>query len=146
MEYDNYSMPGKRTDWMHKTLTIALLKNKSYKKCYIYGGINDAFSRVKLESSLNNLQKIIDTCNKYNIEPIIVVGYNPENVMCHLSISNEKFHVDRYIKIQEMMLNLKNCKIIPIEQSITRNDTDDGIHFKYSGHKKFSEWVYQNTR
>lgn len=146
-EYTNVSIPGKRTDWMKLKLIQTIKLDPYFKTCVIYGGINDGFSYVKPESALKNVQDMVDICNQYGIEPVVIVGYDTKKVMVNTVYSKEKteFHANRYAQIQKLFVTqLKDCKIIPMEVNLTRADTDDGIHFKASGHRKFAEWVYQN--
>jgi len=143
--YDNLSIPGKRTLWMLNTLIEHLKTKSDYKVCVIYGGINDGFSLVKPESALQNVQKMVDLCNVAGIKPIVVVGYRPDEIMTNTTLKEEKRCRERYTTIQNLFLSeLKNCKIVPIDNVITRQDSNDGVHFKASGHRKFAEWVYKN--
>lgn len=145
--YHNVSIPGKRTEWMKLTLIQTLKGDPNFKTCVIYGGINDGFSYVKPESALKNVQEMVDICNKYGIEPVVLVGYDPNKVMIEFTKNKERleFHRNRYIQIQKLFVTqLKDCKVIPIAKGITRDDSDDGVHFKASGHRKFAEWVYEN--
>ena len=146
-EYVNVSIPGKRTDWMKFTLIETLRRDHNFKTCVIYGGINDGFAYVRVESVLRNVQEMVDICNQHGIEPVVLVGYDPSKVMVNFTTmkQNLDFHRNRYIQIQQLLsTQLKNCKIVPIAQEISRSDSDDGVHFKASGHKKFAEWVYEN--
>jgi len=146
VSYKNLSVPGKRTDWMLSTMKTHLSVNSKYKTCIIYGGINDGFSSVKPETALRNMQAMVDLCNSKGIQPIVVVGYQPDIVMVNTYVKeNERKYRERYKLIQNLFLTeLKDCQIIPIDYTITRLDSDDGIHFKASGHRKFAEWVYKN--
>lgn len=110
---------------------------------FIYGGCNDAYSHVNLDSSISSIQKMINICNEYEIEPIVIVGYDPERVQTTTTYSQEvtKFHRTRYVELQKKMLTLKNCTIIQKDTTVNRKDSDDGIHLKSSGHKKFSNWI-----
>jgi len=138
-DYKNVAKFGKTTDWMLNNLKAHLVNNNSkYDTIFIYGGINDAYSGNSI-NTIENLQKMVDLCNKYNIKPIIIVGYNPLKVA-----KGRTKQRDKYISLQRKMLDLKGCKIIPIDNSIDRRDTEDGIHLKRSGHKKFSKFVLQN--
>lgn len=146
-DYSNLSVPGKRTDWMKYRLIETLSTYKNFGMCFIYGGINDGFAYVKVESVLKNVQEMVDLCNKHGIEPVVIVGYDPKAVMVDFPKPKDRldFHRNRYIEIQKLFLTqLKNCKIVPIATTLTRSDSDDGVHFKASGHRKFAEWVYQN--
>lgn len=145
--YHNVSIPGKRTDWMKSKLIETVKLDPNFKTCVIYGGINDGFSYVKPETALKNVQDMVDFCNKNGIEPVVLVGYDPKTVMVNMPHIKDKadFYTKRYAEIQKLFVTqLKDCKIIPLASTITRADTDDGIHFKASGHSKFAEWVYQN--
>jgi lysophospholipase L1-like esterase len=146
-QYTNLSVSGRRTLWMRQTLETHLKTNSNYKTCFIYGGINDGFAYVSVESALQNVQTMVDLCNQYGIKPVVIIGYRPDVVMVNTRPAYPKLalHRERYMKIQEMFrTRLKGCQIIPMEETITRADTDDGVHFKASGHRKLSEWVYKN--
>lgn len=165
LPYSNLSVSGKRTEWMFSALKKQMIgynvpvydavrdlrytiRKCPYGVCFIYGGINDGFSYVKVESALNNVQAMVDLCNATGIKPVVIIGYDPDKVMVNTYIQNkekEKFHRERYKTIQNLFASrLKNCKILPMDTTITRLDSGDGIHFKASGHKKFAEWVYKN--
>jgi lysophospholipase L1-like esterase len=138
-DYNRVAKVGKRTDWMLSNLKKHLINNSDkYDTVFIYGGINDAYSGYT-KNTISNLQKMVDLCNHYNIKPIVIMGYNPLNV----AKGRTKLR-NKYISLQKQMLSLKDCKIIPIENTINRHDTSDGIHLKISGHKKFSKFVLEN--
>lgn len=146
---DNISKGGKRTDWMLSTLKGHLKSNSGYKKCFIYGGCNDAYSYVKLDSAVSNVQKMINLCIKYEIEPIVIIGYDPEKVQIRTPYDEKttKFHRDRYVDLQSRMSkNLKACKIIIKDITVTRADSDDGLHLKASGHRKFANHIIQSLK
>lgn len=143
-QYTNLSVSGKRTSWMLQTLRSHLQTDSNYKACFIYGGINDGFAHVKTQSAIDNIQSMVDLCNSMGIEPVVIMGYNPCTAMTNLRTANADFHVNRYVQIQDMMSSLQNCKLITIADTITRQDSDDGIHFRASGHRKFSQWVLKH--
>jgi hypothetical protein len=80
-------------------------------------------------------------------EPIVVVGYNPIRVIQATTYSNEietKCR-NRYISLQKRIeRDIKGAKIVPMTDTIDRIDSDDGIHLKGSGHRKFMHWVLAN--
>ena len=79
--------------------------------------------------------------------PIVIVGYNPRKVITNTMYSNEieTRCRNRYISLQKrLQTELKQCVIIPMEDNISRVNSDDGIHLKASGHKKFAQWVFAN--
>lgn len=146
-QYTNLAVSGRRTLWMKQTLETHLKANSKYNTCFIYGGINDGFAYVSIQSALQNVQAMVDLCNKYGIKPVVIIGYRPDVVMVNTRPAYPKLalHRERYIRIQTLFqTQLKGCQIIPMEETIIRADTDDGVHFKASGHRKLSDWVYQN--
>lgn len=140
----NISKGGKRCDWLLSTLQTHLKTKNNYSECFIYGGCNDAYSYVNLDSSISKIQKMVNLCNSLKIKPIVIVGYDPDRVMTRTNYDAKttKFHRARYVQLQEKMVtNLKNCKIINKDTTVNNSDTDDGVHLKASGHKKFGKWI-----
>lgn len=146
----NISVGGVRTDYMKNALNNHLKKDSSFSYVFIYGGCNDAFAYVDLQGSVNNIQKMVDSCNRRKIIPVVIVGFNPAQVTTRTVYdeATTKRCVGRYIQFQKLMVHpetgLKNCKIIPMDTTMVYSDTGDGIHFGASGHRKFSQWVIQN--
>ena len=147
LEYDNISKGGKRTDWMEKRLREQLTNNKNYGTVVIYGGINDSFAYTQPNLTIRNIQRMVDLCNENKIKPVVIVGYDPSKVIFKTVYTDKvtEFHRRRYIELQKRIeTEIKNCKIIPMEPTIDRQDSGDGIHLKSSGHKKFYKWVLKN--
>ena len=146
----NLSKGGVRTDYMRSTLNTCFKTDSAFTRVFIYGGCNDAFSYVDLQGAVNNIQAMVDSCNRRGIEPIVIVGFNPAQVTTKTVYDSEttKRCVGRYIEFQKLMVKektgLKNCKIIPMDTTMFYSDTWDGIHFAPSGHKKFSNWVIEH--
>lgn len=146
----NLSKGGVRTDYMRSTLNTCFKTDSAFTRVFIYGGCNDAFSMVDLQKSVDNIQAMVDSCNRRGIEPIVIVGFNPAQVTTKTVYDAEttKRCVGRYIEFQKLMVKektgLKNCKIIPMDTTMFYSDTWDGIHFAPSGHKKFSNWVIEH--
>ena len=147
-QYTNISSGGKRTLWMVNTLTNHLNKDDNYSNVFIYGGCNDAFSYVDLQSTVNNIQKMVDLCNSRRIKPYVIIGYNPAKVILKTPYSNEitKRSRERYIELQKLMNGLRNCVIIPMDTTVTYSDSEDGVHLKGSGHRKFGNWVINKMK
>ena len=146
----NLSKGGVRTDYMRTTLNACFKNDSAFSQVFIYGGCNDAFSYVNLQGAVNNIQMMVDSCNRRGIEPIVIVGFNPAQVTTKTVYDTEttKRCVGRYIEFQKLMVHektgLKNCKIIPMDTTMFYSDTGDGIHFAASGHRKFANWVINN--
>ena len=147
IKYDNIAKGGKRTKWMLNQLKQYSHKTDRYTKVVIYGGINDSFSSVKEDDTIENIQKMVDIARDMGAEPIVIVGYNPQRIIQVTTYSTEietKCR-NRYISLQKRIVtDIKRCKIIPMETEISRIDSDDGIHLKGSGHRKFSKFVLEN--
>jgi lysophospholipase L1-like esterase len=146
MKYDNISKGGKRTKWMLERFKEHLNTNKKYTKVVIYGGINDSFSSVREDDTIENIQKMVDMAKQIGAEPIVVVGYDPTKVVVRTIYSDniESRCRNRYISLQKRIVkDIKGCKIVPMESGvgIDRSDSDDGIHLRGSGHRKFMHWV-----
>ena len=146
----NISVGGVRTDYMKNALNNYLKKDSSFSYVFIYGGCNDAFSYVNLQGSVNNIQMMVDSCNRRKIIPVVIVGFNPAQVMVK-TVYDETITVrsrNRYIEFQKLLVDgktgLKNCKIVPMDTTMVYGDTWDGIHFAPNGHKKIANLVIKN--
>jgi lysophospholipase L1-like esterase len=147
IKYDNIAKGGKRTKWMLSQLKQYSHKTDRYTKVVIYGGINDSFSSVREDDTIENIQRMVDIAWKMGAEPIVVVGYNPTMVIRETSYPNdvETKCRNRYISLQKRIVtDIKGAKIVPMTDKINREDSDDGIHLKGSGHRKFMNWVLAN--
>jgi lysophospholipase L1-like esterase len=147
MGYVNISKGGKRTDWMLKTLRNYLENGPHHNTLVIYGGINDSFASTKESTTINNIQSMVDLGNLYEMEVIVIVGYDPNRVIRKTVYNDSVTKVcrERYVKLQKRMQErLIGCKIIPMDTTVNYSDSGDGIHLKSSGHKKFSNWVLKN--
>ena len=145
-EYVNLAQSGKHTDWMLATLKQHLKTTKNeYKDVFIYGGINDAFTQtINIDDSFKNIQEMVDLVIAAKARPIVIVGYNSENVIQNTGLANEKLYKARYIKYQTMLLKIKNAKIVPVMQA-TKDDAIDGIHLNFQAHRKLSSWIIYNV-
>ena len=147
MKFDNLSKGGKRTKWMLSTLQSYLEKNEYHSTLIIYGGINDSFAMTSEIETLNNIQTMVDIGNQYEMEVIVIVGYNPDKVNRNTTYDEATTLRcrNRYIKLQKKIQErITGCRIVPMENTIDRTDSDDGIHLKASGHRKFAKWVLKN--
>ncbi len=146
-KHTNISKGGKRTKWMVNELNKLSDNSEGYTKVIIYGGINDSFSSVKEDETIENIQDMVYTAKEMGAEPIVIVGYNADKVNRNTMYSNEVETKcrNRYIKLQKrIQRDIRGCNVIPMDNTIDRSDSDDGIHLKASGHRKFSSWVLKN--
>lgn len=145
-KYDNISKGGKRTSWMLANLIMHFGTKRNYKKVFIYGGCNDAFSYVSLEGAVTNIQNMVDLCVENKVEPIVILGYDPYKVMVNTPYKKDiaEFHKARYVKLQNLMKqHLVNCKIIEVCPTVNNTNAHDDIHLGASGHKLFADWVLE---
>lgn len=131
----NLSIGGKRTDYM----LYALKKQKisSYEKVFIYGGINDIFSQVNVDTVVSNVQKMVNIINSKGSTAVVVLGYNA-NIISQDWIKDkvlEKSCKDKYTEYQNKLKKIKNATIIPIIK-LEPSDLHDGIHPNQSGFVK----------
>lgn len=141
----NAAVGGKRTAWMLSTLKHEL-DSAHWDRVLIYGGINDAFSGVPIGQAVANVQSMVVLAKAHGAEPIVIVGYDP-----NLVIRSTGYSADveakcraRYVQFQEQLLRVRGCRFVPMCTTLTRADTDDGIHLNSQGHKKFRDWVYSH--
>jgi lysophospholipase L1-like esterase len=147
MKFHNISKGGKRTKWMLSTLQSYLKTSEFHSTLIIYGGINDSFAMTSEAETLNNIQSMVNLGQQYEMEVIVIVGYNPEKVNVRTTYDDATTTRcrNRYIKLQKKIQErIVGCRIVPMENTIDRSDSDDGIHLKASGHKKFAKWVLSN--
>ena len=147
IKYDNISKGGKRTKWMLSQLKQYSHKTDRYTKVVIYGGINDSFSSVKEDDTIENIQKMVDIVWKMGAEPIVIVGYNPTMVISETSYPNdvETKCRNRYISLQKRIVtDITGARIVPMTDKINRTDSGDGIHLLDTGHRKFMNWILAN--
>jgi lysophospholipase L1-like esterase len=76
------------------------------------------------------------------MEAVVVLGYSAHKVLTNGPYSEATMLRARlrYANIQAKLNNqLVTCKILPVETTVDRSDSDDGIHLKASGHRKFAK-------
>lgn len=135
----NLSVKGSKTKGMLQSLKDQLAKDRSFKQVIIYGGINDIFSHVKVDTAISNVQKMINVCQLYKIKPIIIIGYDPNDINHNTWLKNkieEAVIRDRYIEYQYKLSQLKGVKIVPVA-SLKKSDSNDGVHLTTDGQTRF---------
>lgn len=146
-EYSNISSGGKRTDWMFRRLRDQLSVYSDYEMVVIYGGINDAFSYVPISRVTDNIQDMVDECIYYDIPVVVISGYSPDKVLVRGPYPEKIMSRarDRYDIIQSRFkTRLMRCDVLPVDTTVNRSDSHDGIHLKASGHRKFAKFLLAN--
>jgi hypothetical protein len=142
----NLAKINMKTDWMLQTLTNHLKKNHEYSRIFIYGGVNDIFSGETALHTAQNIQKIVNLCNSYHIEPTVIIGYNGKNLLKNTWVKDKALEEkirNEYALYQEMLLMTHDCKVITAV-NLVHSDTEDGIHMTMGGHKKLAKHVLKN--
>lgn len=144
---------GKTTDWMKKNLPNKL-KGKKYDRVIIYGGGNDtSTSNIKLETTINNIQEMVDMARENGADAFVNLGYKIEGDFGNYRImpitqfitEREKWipFVQKRKDLQKLIpLKIKNATIIPAYD--LRSKTQDGIHPTSSGHKLVAKYIYDS--
>jgi lysophospholipase L1-like esterase len=146
-DYINISSVGKRTDWMLKTLRQHFYTHPKYDLVVIYGGVNDAFASVSPSKVVYNIQEMVYECESHNIESVVILGYSPDKILKNGPYSESIMAraQNRYSIIQSKLdEELVACLVIPVDTTINRSDSGDGIHLKASGHRKFAKFMLAN--
>lgn len=138
LELHNTSVVGRHVSTMLKTSKKTI--SPYFKYCFIYGGVNDIYSKRNPHLVYKDVQSIVNICNLNNVKPVIIIGLNVNE--CIKTTDKQEYFKKNYIKYQQLLKDsIVGAKIISIN-NINRNDCFDWIcHMKYSGHKKLSDIV-----
>ena len=146
-EIDVLAIGGKTSAWLLQNLPSQLKKEK-YDRIYIYIGGNDTSNAsIKLETTLNNIQKMVDMSNENGADVFVNLGYKIEGTAG--KFGNYKImNLTRYLKKQEdwipyinkrkelqrlIPIRIKGANFVPIYD--LQQNTNDGIHPNQTGHK-----------
>jgi len=143
MRMNNISVGGKTTVWMLQRAKETLHIGIDY--CFIYGGSNDMYnSKITIESTIKNIQQIVDLCNKKGIHAVVITGFDP--LICINTPDNPNYRF-KYSKFQnELIKKIVGGKVINT-RVITKSDCWDGLcHMKPSGHKKIANCVIKEMK
>jgi lysophospholipase L1-like esterase len=148
---DVVAFVGKTTDWMKKNLASKLKDNK-YDRVIIYGGGNDTSnSSISLQTTLNNIQQMVDMSRENGADAFVNLGYKVQGDFGNYKImpitpyitSREKWipYVEKRKELQKLIpQKIKNATFIPAYD--LESKTSDGIHPTASCHKIVAEKVY----
>lgn len=138
---------GMRTDWMLRNSRQMFSKKFDY--CVIWGGANDAASMHSLDSTISNLQRMIDLGRKNGTKMIVLTGFNPKVVKITESNRGQwSFYPPRYVTLQEKMKKELRGTLVVQNWYVTREDGDCGdfiCHMSASGHKKMALGIYNEV-
>lgn len=152
-EIDVLASVGKTTDWMKNNLPGQLAKKK-YDRIYILGGGNDASSSsIRLETTLNNFQDMVNMSRASGADVYVMQGYRIDNFSDY-----RKMPTTAYVKTKEAWIPLIERrkqiqaalpkKIENANGFIPPYDlngmTQDGIHPTAAGHKIIANIIYKH--
>jgi hypothetical protein len=139
---------GVKTSWMLQNFKTKL-NEKKYDKVFIWGGTNDAFGQVSLDSAVSNIQSMVDAVVNQGGQAYVFIGYDAKSVMTDESLKTTIYcdkpcmlrGRDRTIELQEKVVNgIKNAIMVPAVVG-SPSWTSDGVHVNGSAHKLFKDQV-----
>ena len=145
MTYLNTAVGGQQTTWM---VGIAKAKITGYfDYCFIYGGANDMAGNRPPMKSVKNIQAIVDICNKNQVTPIVITGFDPKTCINIGSRKQYQGYPQRYSRFQQMLVDSIQRAIVIKTHCISRTDCGDFLcHMTSSGHKKMASCVIENLK
>jgi hypothetical protein len=90
---------------------------------------------------------MVDECIYYDIPVVVISGYSPDKMLVRGPYSEKIMRRarDRYDIIQSnFKRRLLRCDVLPVDTTVNRSDSDDGIHLRASGHRKFAKSMLAN--
>lgn len=143
MEIENTAVEGKATSWMKRKLIQNI--DSTYEYCFIFGGGNDASMSVPPETIFKNIEQMVDICNEFGVQPVVILGTSPEKV---IASNSSKWREYSRIKAQyqELLMNgLEGAYVIDTRDLIEKSDCADFLcHMEISGHKKVADKVIED--
>ena len=133
------------------------LKKEKYDRIYIYIGGNDTSNKsIKLETTLSNIQKMVDLSNDNGADVFVNLGYKVEGKFGNINIlpvgrpanllkKKEDWipYIEKRKELQKLIpQKIKNATFIPIYD--LESKTSDGIHPSSSGHKIVADKIYDS--
>lgn len=148
LDIDVLAEGGMRTKWMIDNLPNQL-KQKKYDRVYIYGGLNDAYSQVKVDTAIENNQKMVDMINEAGADAFIILGYNIDGIQTLDKIKPTKYVttveafiplIAKYKEFQKRLpKEIKNANFVPIIN--VDGMTTDGTHITNKAHEIFADKI-----
>jgi lysophospholipase L1-like esterase len=142
-ELDNLAVAGKSTPWMLETLTNYYKNKKEADIVFIYGGANDAFSNTSIETSVGNIQKMVDIVNANGGKAIVVVGFNYEKAVKPNVTDNYYSGISKYMKLQDaIQKDIDNATIVKRWEDVNNKSVGgDGFHLPKSSQTLFADYI-----
>lgn len=147
---------GRKTDAMLSSLKLYLASHKAPNYVIMWGGANDSYGGVAEETTIKNVQAMVDLANSKGSKFIIVKGYDPMKVSYNFDLrkmyrgATEQGLLkarDNYAKLLKAFdTKIKGAtKIVPAYTGFTRKDSTDGLHLTANAYTILGEWVGSQT-
>lgn len=150
LQVDVLAKGGERTKWMLDNLPNQL-KGKKYDRVYIFGGLNDAYSQVTVDTAIRNNQSMVDLINQAGADAFIILGYNIDGIQTLDRIKPTRYVttveafiplIAKYKEFQKRLPNeIKNANFVPIIN--VDGMTTDGTHITGKAHDIFADKIIQ---
>lgn len=140
MTYLNTAVGGKQTQWMVGEARQKITNYFDY--CFIYGGANDMAGNRSPMKSVKNIQTIVNLCNKVQVKPIVVTGFDPVTCIDVRGRDVYRGYPQRYAKFQQLLVDsIKGATVVKTHY-ISRTDCGDFLcHMAASGHRKMADSI-----
>lgn len=146
-KFKNTAVKGKTTSWMKEIAKTAVTEKYAY--CFIWGGGNDMIGKSPVESSVKNIQFIVDLCNRKGVTPVVLTGIESTCPDVRGKSQAWKNYVVRGEKFKKMLVDsIKGAKVIRTNFiSRSSGDCADFIcHMNPSGHQKMAVGIKESMR
>jgi hypothetical protein len=146
-KFKNTAIKGRTTAWMTEVAKTSI--NEKYTYCFIWGGGNDMIRKEPVESSVKNIQFIVDLCNQKGVIPVVLTGIPSLCPDVNGKSEAWKNYVIRGEKYKQMLVDsIKGAKVIRTDFiSRSSGDCADFIcHMNPSGHLKMSVGIMESMR
>lgn len=144
MQFLNTAVGGKRTAWMISKLNEN--KKGGWDYCFIYGGANDCAASIKPITAYRNVQRMVDTCIKYHMKPVVITGTDPSVTFTGTAPEWKDYTWKKLLFQKYLVDSLKRASLVDV-RFIPRSDCADFVcHMKPSGHKKVADAVLKKMK
>jgi hypothetical protein len=146
-KYKNTAIKGRTTAWMTEVAKTSI--NEKYTYCFIWGGGNDMIRKEPVESSVKNIQFIVDLCNQKGVIPVVLTGIPSLCPDVNGKSEAWKNYVIRGEKYKQMLVDsIRGAKVIRTDFiSRSSGDCADFIcHMNPSGHTKMAVGIRKSMR
>lgn len=142
-ELNNLSVGGKSTPWMVETLKKFYGDKNQADIVFIYGGANDSFSNLSQDTTLKNIQTMVDLVKDNGGKAIVISGFNYDKAVKPNVASTYDSGIAKYMDLQKQIPEkIKGAVIVPRWEAVTSKSVGgDGFHLPKSSQDLFANYV-----